>query len=72
MIKNFFNFYFIPKVLWGYNFMSAVEIQKYLWNDIQMHASSPLPHYYGSGLSNELQTNFICQATKAATMFVIR
>jgi len=52
--------------------MSTVEIQNYLWNDIQMYASRPLPHYGGSGFSNELQTNFICQATKTATMFVVR
>jgi len=51
--------------------MNRVEIQNYLWNGIQMYASNPLPHYDGSAFSDELQTNFICQATKAATMFVI-
>jgi len=52
MIKIFFYFYFILKVFQGYNFMSTVEIQNYLRNDIQTHASTPLSHYDGSGFSN--------------------
>ena len=52
--------------------MRTVEIQNYLWNDIWMYASSPFPHYDGSGFYNELQKNFIYQATKAATTFFIR
>jgi hypothetical protein len=39
--------------------MITVEIQNYLWNNIQMCASSLLPHYDGSAFYNELHTNFM-------------